>query len=219
MSHPKSLIIDKSTDDLLNELEASADEKSITLTEDVAYLFLRNNKLKSGQFKIKKHSLYSIYKKTVLNPVTALSFHILVKNYIESKNNVYLVNKDLSDLIEENKTNVKKETISGRRLRQFEDFLSQYDIEFGKEIYIECKALYYFFDEWSYKKKIQINYRMFNQLCSAYLDGPEYITKEPHYGTTRKFNEKITKEQITNAKEWAKKFKSTKPSKVSRAKP
>src|ERR1035437_6954580 len=97
----KHLLIDKSTDELLEDLEGDdTEEETVASVDDMyidnpALVFLKTYNIKSGDIPIHKGNLYKIYKKTTMQPVTHKRFIASVKEFVASDVNDFHINQSL----------------------------------------------------------------------------------------------------------------------------
>lgn len=214
MQRKPSLLIDDSTEDLLALVNELTDENEEVLISNDTYVFLQTFKLKTGKFKVLRYDLYKLYKQTKIQTINALTFYTQLNEYIKIQKNYAYINRDLSDLIKEiTIIDVKKDkdALGLNYLNRYNNFLKSNNIENGKDIYISCKALYYFYDKWTYENKLKsMIYSKFKRLTEVHLENTKQLSSEISYGVSNKFYEKINEEDIKKAKDWAKKYKPTK---------
>lgn len=212
----KSLLIDDSTEELLASIdtleEETGEQKLAASQSSPVYIFLQQFKIKPGKIKIKRIDLYTLYKKSVVAAIGKTSFMIQLKDHLPFDRIYCKINIDVSHLVEEASKDFhhKEETLNRNYLKRYESFMKANGIEDGHDVYISIKALYFFYDKWAYEKNNKtMLYSKFKRLTEVYLNNSKQLTAEPHYGLDKKFYEKITKEDIEKAKDWAKRFKPT----------
>lgn len=211
----KLVLVEDSTEDLLTIIdqieEQSGEEQLLGIQQNKTYVFLQRFKLRAGKNKIARKDLYTLYSKSSFQPTTNKKFYKELEALIPVEKGFALINKNLDNLVAEIKPEVKKtDTISSYLMRRFENFLKEHNIIDGTDIYISDKALYYFFDKWAYNKKTQVMwFNKFKRLTSLYLKNKKRLTNEISYGMDKQFYDNISTEEISKAKDWAKKYKPT----------
>ena len=215
----KLVLIDESTEELLasiDELDEEAAEQTLDSQDNKTYLFLQRFKLRAGKNKIDRKYLYTLYSKSTFEPISQQKFYAELLSLIPYEKSIVSINKNLDGLLKDIKPEYKnKGIISHYLMRRFEKFIDQNNIADGKDVYVSEKALYFFVDKWSYNKKIKsFRFMQFKKLLSLYLHNKKRLTNEISYGLDKKFYDKISTEEISKAKEWAKKYKPSRKNEI-----
>lgn len=222
---------DKSTEELLNsinELDEPEDIEliDINISNTNVYNFMLRYELTSGIHQINKNLLYKLYTKSTVNPIRSSQFKKEVSTLLKDDQSYYYVNFDLNSLVLKLQNDIKrkaKKTDSANKtvMDRFEIFMSASGLANGETLYISTKALYFFFDKWSFNnKRSTLGFYKFTRLLSLYFKTTKNINNVIHYGVDKtKFYEKTNEEDIQKAKDWAGKYKSPKQKKIPSSKP
>ena len=197
----------------VNNLEVveKAPEHSVTQ-------FLADFGIYPGVEKVRGDTLYKLYYRHTETPVSTVEFHLLLRGYVESSQNIsgstiYHLNKKSSDLtkilaeyLEKKRYNKK---IHNRHYRnRFDEFLKAFSVKTGTKI-IHPAVLYFFYDKWQYtrKHKTVLSYKTFISFLKLFFKTYRTSTYWCLIKIdTETFYKQFTEQEIITAQRWAEKF-------------
>ena len=216
MAQNKHSILNKSTEDLLKEIESLDEDDNETFAVDLndssVLTFLVKYKIEPGNFEVAKNLLYLLYQKSVHFPVKQHSFKVTLNHTFNKNNKSYFINTNLNSLVAKFEQDIKikrRKSVATSRLdlKRFDKFIESHGLSNGKTLYISNLVLFYFYDKWTYENKYpHLHLLKFKQLANIYFTNTKQLTNGAHYGLDKtKFYEKNNKEEVKKGKDWAKK--------------
>jgi hypothetical protein len=212
----------------LEELLASIEQETTGDQDSSVLAFINYFKLAQGKYKVRRTTLYNLYRKWTPEPVDSRAFGCVLTNYFELKDSgkiyYYMLNIEplaLTQLAQDQKNakNWSKSRLPYQR-RHFEDFLKKHEIKPGK-MYLEGFLLHYLYDRWTYKNRYlkQLGYVNFSKMCRLYLKHERRtISRISWFGVDPIITTYLSQELIDELRQYRKEYLERKKEKQSKNK-
>lgn len=149
---PNSLETDELLE-LIKDAEPQSEVQQPIYKNDVL-AFLSTFDIQPGEDKIKKHTLFSIYKVWSQDALLKNAFYTAISYFLELENGSYKVNQNAIKLTHEAYSRFKHENKrlkSKHWTRHFEDFLLFYALK-SDNFWIEAPILYFIYDKYAHER-------------------------------------------------------------------
>lgn len=212
--------VQKTTEELLNDLNNPSTEISEEKiqSEDTILTFLRFYNIEPGPYYIKDKYLYKLYKQFTEVPVSSISFHIRMGEYLKISKPIYPEEKDKH--FKYYSINKKQLNLSEKALEvientekypphkslvwkdHFNNFLEKYEIKPGKEkyIWVSTNTIYDLYDKWTYeiKKKKCLSKSELIKFCKIYFEYKRDGMYSFYYKLDETIKDKMSETQARN---------------------
>lgn len=209
-----------SIDDLLTSLDSSSNNTDINIQEfkDNDFLsFLSFYNIKTGEEQVSLAVLYELYNRWSKVKMKHFKFSNLFCKYFKystahRKKDIFINKSTLNLAIEAQhilfKSDTKDVTKNSKFTKQIECYIDEFGLVKGSD-YIDSSVLFYFYDNWSYKRLKQLNKQQFNTFMELFFDKKYTKRDNTIWFCINRLNimEKITNESLEKAKDWAEKNK------------
>lgn len=138
--------------------------------------FLSTFNIRDGNERIRRTTLYNIYKAWSISPIPKKSFHFQVSQYIPIATNYYNINQNAIRLTYDAYRNFKKTKSKAKSkvwVSRIEDFLNFNAIKDGP-LWLEIDILYFLYDKFEYERgnihsKSKLTKKYFEKILDVFL--------------------------------------------------
>ena len=171
------------TEELLKRITNSEPEEVTTdsldgilleeVMQDDVLSFLSAFNIQHGEERIRRTTLYNIYRAWSMSPVQKTSFHLQVGNYIPVITNYYAINQNSIKLTYDAYKNFKKTKSQAKSklwVSRVEDFLNFNAVKDGP-LWLEIDILYFLYDKFEHERghPTKVSKRYFEKIMDVFL--------------------------------------------------